>query len=142
MIYTINNSQLEVTINSIGAEIKSISFLGNNRLHDSNPKYWGRSAPILFPNIGKLKNDVTSIDGINYKLPKHGFLRDSEMEVVHQSENSISFLLKENEKTLSVYPFKFEVLIKYVLINNSLESTIIVNIYCRLEHSVTMLVTN
>lgn len=126
MIYTINNSQLEVTINSIGAEIKSISFLGNNRLHDSNPKYWGRSAPILFPNIGKLKNDVTSIDGINYKLPKHGFLRDSEMEVVHQSENSISFLLKENEKTLSVYPFKFKVLIKYVLINNSLESTIIV----------------
>ena len=48
--------------------------------------------------------------------------------IAHQLINSlaISFLLKENEKTLAVYPFKFEVLVKYVLIKNKLESTIIV----------------
>lgn len=126
MLYTINNSELQVTIDSIGAEIKSIKYLGEDRLHDSNPKFWGRSAPILFPCIGKFKNDVTIIKEKEYKLPKHGFLRDAEMEVVYQKENAISFLLKENEETLKIYPYKFEVLVKYVLINNSLESTIIV----------------
>lgn len=126
MLYTIKTQDLEVSINSVGAEIKSIKYQNEDRLHDSNPKYWGRSAPILFPNVGKFKNDITNIKGKPYKLPKHGFLRDAEMEVVQQNDYSITFSLKDNEKTKEIYPFAFEVLVKYVLINNVLESTIIV----------------
>lgn len=126
MLYTIKNSLLQVTIDSKGAEIKNIKYLEQQRLHDSNPKYWNRSAPILFPNIGKLKNNSTNIFGKNFNLPKHGFLRDQKMEVVYQKDNAISFILKENAETLSVYPFSFEILIKYVLINNSIESTILI----------------
>lgn len=126
MLYTIKNNQLEVSINSVGAEIKAIKYQNEDRLHDSNPKYWSRSAPILFPNVGKFKNDITNIQGKPYKLPKHGFLRDSEMQVVHQNDYSIAFSLKSNEKTKEIYPFDFEVMIKYVLINNFLESSIIV----------------
>lgn len=126
MLYTIKNNQLEVTINSVGAEIKSIKFEGEDRLHDSNPKFWSRSAPILFPNVGKFKNDITNIKGQPYKLPKHGFMRDSDMQVVQQNEYSITFSLVNNEKTEAIYPFAFEVMVKYVLINNELESTIIV----------------
>lgn len=126
MLYTIKSKNLTVTIDSIGAELKSIVFDNEERLHDSNPKYWGRSAPILFPNIGKFKNDITNIKGIDYKLPKHGFLRDTKMEVINQEESSINFYLKSNEQTKKVYPFDFELLIKYTLINNRLESSILV----------------
>lgn len=126
MLHTIKNSKLEITIDSVGAEIKRIKYLGEDRLHDSNPKFWGRSAPILFPNIGKFKNDITSINGVEYKLTKHGFLRDTEMEVKDFKEYSITYSVKQTEKTLSVYPFDFELLIKYVLLDNILESTIIV----------------
>ncbi len=126
MLYTIKSNNLEVTIESVGAEIKSILFDNEQRLHDSNKKYWGRSAPILFPNIGKFKNDITNIKGKDYKLPKHGFLRDTEMEVVKQNDYSISFSLKSNESTKSVYPFDFELIINYTLINNRLESSILV----------------
>ena len=126
MLYTIKNQDLEVSINSVGAEIKSIKYQNEDRLHDSNPKYWSRSAPILFPNVGKFKNDITNIKGQPYKLPKHGFLRDAEMQVVQQNEYSITFSLTDSEKTKAIYPFTFEVMVKYVLINNTLESTIIV----------------
>lgn len=126
MLYTITNQNLEVSINSVGAEIKSIKYQNEDRLHDSNPKYWSRSAPILFPNVGKFKNDITNIKGQPYKLPKHGFLRDAEMEVVQQNDYSITFSLKDNAKTKEIYPYEFEVMVKYVLINNRLESSIIV----------------
>lgn len=126
MLYTIKNPYLEVQINSIGAEIKSIKYQGNERLHDSNPTYWNRSAPILFPNIGKLINNETKINNQSYKLPKHGFLRDQEMELTHHTDTDICFKLTQNEETLKVYPFNFEILIKYHLILNELHSTIII----------------
>lgn len=126
MLYTIKNEQLTVSINSIGAEIKSIKYLNEDRLHDSNPKFWGRSAPLLFPNVGKFKNDITNIKGNDYKLPKHGFLRDTEMDVVNHKENAITFSFKATDTSTQIYPYDFEIVIKYILVNNTLESTILV----------------
>lgn len=53
-----------------------------------------------------------------YDLPMHGFARDSKFEVVKSSDFSISMLLRSNEETLKVYPYKFAFLVTYALIGS------------------------
>ena len=68
--------------------IKSIKYLNEERLHDSNPKYWNRSAPLLFPNIGCTE---AHFNGIKTNLPKHGFLRNTETNLDSIENDSITF---------------------------------------------------
>ena len=126
MNYKIFNENCEVLISSLGAEIKSFQVNDKEFMHDSNKKYWGRSAPYLFPNIGTIKDGFVEIDGENYKFSKHGFLRDTEMEVIKQENNFISFSLKSNSTTLQIFPYEFELIIDYLLENQTLTARIFV----------------
>ena len=124
MLYTIKNNYLEVEISDSGAEIKSIKYLGKDYLHNSDPKYWGRSAPLLWPNIGTIKNGTASIDGINYPMKKHGFLRDTMCELESKTDDKITFKVKSNIDTLKLYPYNFTILITYELLEQSLHSSL------------------
>lgn len=126
MLYTIKDQNTVVAINSLGAEIKSFKINNKEFMHDSNKLYWGRSAPYLFPNIGTIKDGFVLIDGKEYNFKKHGFLRDTEMEVSHQTENSITFKLTYNESTLIHFPYAFEVEIHYILSNQTLTARLFV----------------
>lgn len=48
----------------------------------------------------------------------HGFARDSEFELLEHTVDSLSFILKSNEQTLTVYPYKFEFIVTYTLDKN------------------------
>lgn len=124
MLYTIKNNYLEVQISDNGAEVKSIKYLGKDYLHNSDPKFWGRSAPLLWPNIGTIKNGVATIDGISYPMKKHGFLRDTLCNFLSQSDNKITFAVSANENTLKLYPYNFTILITYELLEQSLHSNL------------------
>ncbi len=119
MLYTIKNNLLTVTISDHGAELKSIKYEDREYLHDANPAYWGRTAPFLWPNIGTIKNGYATIDGVEYPMKKHGFLRDCDFLVTVQEENKITFVLKSNEETLKLYPFNFINTITYELTNTT-----------------------
>ncbi|WEV40661.1 aldose 1-epimerase family protein [Lactobacillus sp. ESL0684] len=123
MDYTIQNSILQVTISDHGAEIQSVKskHSGYEYIWQANPEVWGRHAPILFPIVGKLKDNQYTYQGKTYHLNQHGFARDSQFVVEQQTAESITFLLKENAATLKVYPFKFELRVNYNLLNNLLE---------------------
>ena len=85
------------------------------------PEIWGRHAPVLFPIVGRLKNDEYKYQGKTYHMGQHGFARDCDFEVENHTQESITFLLKDNEKTREMYPFKFEFRVNYNLMNNLLE---------------------
>lgn len=87
----------------------------------ADPKIWGRHAPILFPIVGRLKSDEYTYKGKTYHLGQHGFARNSKFEVENHTQESITFLLKDNEETRKFYPFKFEFRVNYNLMNNLLE---------------------
>lgn len=120
MNYIIKNKFLEVTIASEGAEIKSIKYNNEERLHNSNPTYWNRSAPLLFPNIGLTK---AHFNQIYYPLPKHGIVRTSEFILLNQTEDSILFGLESSPESKKMYPFDFKLEIGYRLINNEIKGT-------------------
>ena len=106
MLYTIKNDKLYVEVAAKGAELKKITYLGKDQLHDSNPAYWNRSAPLLFPIVGKLLNGKCKIKGQEYAMNGHGFLRDSEFSLLEQNKNSISLIFKANDDTLKLYPYQ------------------------------------
>ncbi len=123
-MYTIKNDVLEVGIKLKGAELSSVKSTTNNErefVWQADKTVWGSHAPNLFPIIGCMKNDNYIYDGKIYNMPKHGFVRHNEDFVVKtRSEHSITFLLTSNSELYTLFPFKFEFEITYVLDKNKL----------------------
>lgn len=123
MDYTIQNNMLKVTISDLGAEIQSVKgkFSNFEYIWQGQEDIWNRHAPVLFPIVGRLKNDQYTYKGKTYHMGQHGFARDSKFEVEQNSPESITFILKDSPKTQTIYPFKFELRVNYNLMNNLLE---------------------
>lgn len=123
MDHKLQNSFLTVTVSDHGAEIQSVIDNNSKReyMWQADPKIWGRHAPVLFPIVGRLKDDQYIYAGKTYHMGQHGFARDSQFEVESKSDDEITFLLKSNEDTKKQYPFDFELRVTYTLVNNLLE---------------------
>ena len=117
MFYTISNEKMIVTINDLGAEISSVFYKGKERVWQNENGSWKGKSPVLFPVCG---NSSVIIDGIDCKMPFHGFARKGVFECVLKKNDKVSFLLKYDDETLAVYPFKFEFKITYLLKDNSI----------------------
>ncbi len=122
MTTTISNSTLKASIKHAGAELFSIKDNQNNEyIWEGNPDFWGKHSPVLFPIVGTLKNNTYRINGKEYHLPRHGFARDMEFDLIEKTENKAIFSLKSSEETLQKYPFEFELQLIYTLNESSLD---------------------
>jgi galactose mutarotase-like enzyme len=121
MNITIYNHQIKATINTLGAELIQLEKENHNYIWTIDETYWNKTSPILFPIVGRLKNDTYTIEGKTYELPRHGFARNFEFELENQTENTVVLLFTENQETLKHYPFQFELRLKYEIIENSLK---------------------
>ncbi|WEV45482.1 aldose 1-epimerase family protein [Streptococcaceae bacterium ESL0687] len=128
---TLKNEFLTLVVKSKGAELQSIkSKDGVEYLWQGDKEFWGRRAPILFPIVGRLKNESYNYEGKNYQLSGHGFARDKEFKLEHKLfdslKNQLEYELKYDDETLAVYPFKFSLKIIYRLVDNQIEVKYIV----------------
>ncbi|MFH1652901.1 MAG: aldose 1-epimerase family protein [Pseudomonadota bacterium] len=121
-IHQIQNPYLQIAVKKQGAELTSIrsQTTGIEYLWQADPKIWGRHAPILFPIVGRLKDDRYLLNGKEYQMAQHGFARDREFTLDHQSYNSLHLILEHDEKTLEQFPFRFQLYVGYELVNASL----------------------
>jgi galactose mutarotase-like enzyme len=113
----IDNGFLTVQVTSKGAEMKRFFHRAWNKelLWDGENKIWERSAPILFPIVGKLKEDQYIFQDKKYNLSQHGFARDMEFECTKAEIHECEFVLSANQATFAQYPFLFELKVGYVL---------------------------
>lgn len=120
MRYTLENETLKVEIDSFGAEIKSIRKVSDDReyMWCGDPKYWGRTSPVLFPFVGAPRNKEYRYEGKTYAMGQHGFARDMEFELELSEQGSIWFVLSSTEETYAKYPFHFKLHIGYALREN------------------------
>lgn len=117
----LQSDNYHVLLNTLGAELNSYSNpSGNEYVWNSDPTYWLRSSPLLFPTVGNVRNGETVIKDHIYQMPKHGFCKESEFEVTEQTEDSVTFLLKANEETLKHYPYDFKLYLSYHLNGSTL----------------------
>lgn len=117
MRYTLENKELTVSIDSFGAEIKSIKRKSDDMefMWQGDPKYWGRTSPVLFPFVGVPKNKEYRFAGKTYNMGQHGFARDMEFELEKKEDGCIWFVLQSTEETYAKYPFAFRLHIGYEL---------------------------
>ncbi|UYO98965.1 aldose 1-epimerase family protein [Oceanotoga sp. DSM 15011] len=121
MLKTISNEILKIVVDSSGAQLISIKNSSNIEfLWTADKKYWGRHAPILFPIVGKVKNNEYTVNGRVFELGQHGFARDLEFDLKESSTSKLTYSLKYDENTLKKYPYKFELIITYEIIEDSL----------------------
>jgi galactose mutarotase-like enzyme len=125
-IISISSEFISAKISNFGAELKSLKDLSFDLeyVYQGDTKYWERSAPILFPIVGKLKDDRYLLGNKYYSMPNHGFARDNEFEVVEEQKDKVTFRLGYNVETLKMYPFKFILEITYRVIGPKLHTEI------------------
>lgn len=128
-MYTIENNIWNASFDSKGAELRSLfhKSTAQELMWQADPTFWSKTSPILFPIVGALKDDTYTYGGAYYTLSRHGFARDCNFEIIRKEDNFIEFLLRNNDDTLSVYPFVFELKVRYELSANGLTCTYQVN---------------
>lgn len=122
MIYTIKNDKIEVSVEDLGAQMRSIKdATGKEYLWQGDENYWNGSAPNLFPYIARLTEGKYILKGRTYEMPKHGFLRNSVLKLKEKTQTKMVFSLTDSEETYRMYPYHFEIKVKYELFENELK---------------------
>ncbi|MDO7850136.1 aldose epimerase family protein [Hymenobacter convexus] len=115
--YTLESPSCRATFAAHGAELTSLVTVADNLEYvwPGDPAVWARHAPVLFPLVGRLPDDLYHYQGRDYKLPQHGFARDQEFTVLRHDATELAFRLQHDETTQTIFPFAFELTITYTL---------------------------
>jgi len=117
MLYHIENEHLSCAVDDQGAQLHSIKDResGTEVLWPGDPAVWYGQAPVLFPIVGRLKDDRYRYNGREYTLPKHGFARKSLFRLEKLESACVSFVLESSDATRACYPFEFALTLTYRL---------------------------
>lgn len=118
---TIENSQFEVGINEMGAQIIHFVQKSDNFDWIWNGSEWPQHSPILFPAVGKSQDNQYVVDGKKYNMTANGFANDYQWTVVDKGDDRVSLILMDNEETQKIFPFKFSLMVTYALVATGLE---------------------
>lgn len=118
----LKSNSCSAVVNYHGAELKSLKKGDKEYMWCADPAFWGRTAPVLFPFVGAVNNNVFKYKGNEYPMGQHGFARDMDFELAdyEKSESSVSFVLDSNDETMKKYPMKFRFVSGYRLEGNVL----------------------
>lgn len=117
----ISNEFLRAGISSLGAELMSFTDdAGHEYIWQRGPSVWNRSAPLLFPVIGRLRDGMYTHRGAEYRMSRHGFARDSAFTALETRRDAAVFRLSDTPESRMVYPFSFEFTVSYELRGRSL----------------------
>lgn len=121
---SIASSELTAAINPLGAELWSLKDAnGRDLMTDADPRWWESHAPLLFPFVGRSRNDVYRLDGSTYPMAQHGFARRTHFTVLQRDEAAVTFRSEANAKSRAVYPFDYRLDMAFALEGTSLRMT-------------------
>lgn len=113
--HTLRSGAIEATIKADGAELCSLrNAEGIELLWQAGPA-WPRHSPLLFPIVGRLKNDQLRHRGKADPMTQHGFARDHRFDWMEQGTTSCKLVLVDSEATRARYPFAFRFEVTYTV---------------------------
>jgi len=119
--HTLRSSEVAATIKRHGAELCSLQTTAGNELMWQAGSEWPRHSPLLFPIVGRLKNDELRHRGALYPMGQHGFARDHDFEWIARDESSCELVLTDNDETRKRYPFAFRLVVTFALSGTDLD---------------------
>jgi galactose mutarotase-like enzyme len=105
--HILKGSGITATIKAFGAELCSLRNAEGRELLWQAGEAWPRHSPLLFPIVGRLKNDELHHRGKTYPMTQHGVARDHRFEWLDRQPNSCALVLTDNAATRARYPFAF-----------------------------------
>lgn len=102
-------------INTLGAQLESLTLSGREVLWQGDPDIWGDHAPVLFPFIGRCREDRYTHRGKEYPMGLHGFAWKKEFSPVAVEDDRCLLELTEDAATLECYPFAFSFRVEFRL---------------------------
>lgn len=120
MKHALQKGNTQLLVDSLGAELASLQVNGKEILWTADAAWWPRHSPVLFPFVGKSKDNQFFLDGQSYPMGQHGFARDQEFRFIAEksSETSLYFSLYDSGESLQYYPFPFELNMEYTVLKN------------------------
>ena len=125
-MHSIENNFLKVTVKDKGAELTSLFNKETNTeiLWQGNPDFWAGQAPILFPIVGELKDGYHIHEGKKYEMHRHGFVRkSSNWNIEIKNDTTIECTFKSTPETIAIFPFSFDLKVRYHLDKKELSIT-------------------
>jgi galactose mutarotase-like enzyme len=120
----LSSAELHAEVNPLGAQLSVLrERAGHDLLWNGDPSVWNGRAPILFPIVGELAGGSYRLAGKSYRLSRHGFARGKMFEVVAATAATATFRLKADETTLPLYPFRFELDVRFAVSGATLSLT-------------------
>src|SRR3954462_14589296 len=118
----IASRDLSADIHPLGAQLFALRDRDGRELQwNGNPQVWKGRAPILFPIVGALVGNQYRLDGEVFTLPRHGFARDRLFSLVESTPAAAVFRLSWDEETFKVYPFHFELDLRFAVTDATLQ---------------------
>jgi galactose mutarotase-like enzyme len=103
-------------INPLGAQLSVLrDSTGRDLLWNGDPTVWNGRAPVLFPIVGALAGGVYRLGSTKYALSRHGFARGKLFEIIEATPTSAAFRLEADALTLALYPYRFELEVRFAL---------------------------
>ncbi len=125
MVYSAENSKFTLAVKEMGAELNSLKSkeTGIEYIWNGNTDIWYGQSPILFPIIGRLLDDKYTLNGKEYSMDKHGIVRKKPFALVEKTEDSLTFVQTDDDESITKYPYKFELKVKFQLTEKGLRVT-------------------
>lgn len=122
MIFKAENDNFTLAVKEMGAELNSLKSkkTGFEFIWDGNTEYWYGQSPILFPIIGRLLDDKYRLKGTEYTMPKHGIVRKKPFALKESTADSLTFVQTDDDESLTIYPYHFELKVKFTLTETGL----------------------
>jgi galactose mutarotase-like enzyme len=113
---SLSSDQLTAEIDPLGAQLSSLkNRAALDLMWNGDPQVWAGRAPLLFPIVGVLAGGTYRLGSQTYRLPRHGFARGKPFATESTSASAAVFRLIADESSLQVYPFQFELEVRYEL---------------------------
>jgi galactose mutarotase-like enzyme len=112
----IRSGRLVAEISRHGAELIRLRDRdGKDLLWDGCEKWWTGRAPLLFPIVGRLPNDIAICDGEAFPMRQHGFARNKQFSIAGASLSECIFRLASDDETRRQFPFDFVLEVAFVI---------------------------
>lgn len=119
MIYSLQNERFRLSASDMGAELTSFQDIRTAQPYEyiwQDRNVWNGQSPLLFPIVGRLRDDTYVLNGRSYTLRKHGFAKRMRFALETQTEDSFTLLLTDDDATRKAFPFAFELRATYTLL--------------------------
>jgi galactose mutarotase-like enzyme len=111
----LSNDRATASISPTGAQLVGLSIDGHEFIWTPDARVWTETCPIMFPVIGRVRDDLIRVDGRIYPMPMHGFAAQLPFEILGATANSVTFRLTDDDDTRRHYPYSFGLTLQYTL---------------------------